>query len=650
MTYRFGPFELEPEAYRLKRGESEVPIEPKVLELLVYLIRQDGRTVSKDELVREVWSGLSVTDSALSRCVYQARQTLADEDTRWIATVHGRGYRFAGEVEEVLVAVDQAPAVVGASGPSGPRPNRALGLALLAAVLGLAVAASYWLVRSGEPEPSDDAPITVVSVSEEPADTPVVAIVGFTGSGTDEVLVGLSLADLVHERLRTVQGLIVRAPDYRAAMEASSLEAVARQKGATVVLAGSVRSSLDPDRVEVVFDLYETGTTGGRLTPLGSYSLPRLRKASGLERFVELREAIVGRVLELLGPVLSPATIASARTPKIAEAYRLYLLAYQRLLDDFCAGSGPAIELLERSLETDPQFSPAWLYLGVSYSNQVWACGADSSALGLAMEAVDEAIRLDPTWAKPRLMREALLIETGRVEEAYEQILELLAAHPTDPGVLNGQFYALRFAGFLDRSAALMDRTLAIDPLLFENGATGGAPATFLYLGRIDRFLATLPTLDMPYFRYYRGFAEHTRGQEKAARSALEPAFRINPADLFGRMSHALMAIMEGEPEQARSIVESICLQRDALGSRDGEITYKQAQLFALAGDPDRALDELAKAVEQGFFCHRCFGLDPTLAGLRRDPKYTVVVERAADRHRAFARRFGLEPEAVDTP
>lgn len=97
MSFQFGHFLLDEERYELRRCGEKLALEPRVLELLVHLVRHRQRVVPKEELLKEVWEGKFVTESVLTRAVAQARKALGAPD--WITTVYGRGYRFAGEVE-----------------------------------------------------------------------------------------------------------------------------------------------------------------------------------------------------------------------------------------------------------------------------------------------------------------------------------------------------------------------------------------------------------------------------------------------------------------------------------------------------------------------------------------------------------------------
>ena len=173
----------------------------------------------------------------------------------------------------------------------------------------------------------------------------------------------------------------------------------------------------------------------------------------------------------------------------------------------------------------------------------------------------------------------------------------------------------------------------------------GWTPNALLYRGRPgdpERFLQLLPGAESPLFLFYRGYAEALCGREAAARAALAPAFQQRPGDLFARLAQAQLAILEGERGEALLHLRQLALQRRALGGSDGEVTYKLAQLLALAGSPDEALGELRLAVDQGFFCPACLQNDPAWQDLRRAPGFRELARAARNRQAAFVERAGL--------
>ncbi|MGM9491477.1 winged helix-turn-helix domain-containing protein [Ideonella sp. YS5] len=116
-TFRFGRCELRVASRELHVDEELRPIERRPFDLLVYLLRQRHRVVSKDELLNEVWSGEDVTPGVIASAVLKLRKLIEDKDADapLIGTAHRVGYRFVGQVEGAAPA---AAAVAAAENPT----------------------------------------------------------------------------------------------------------------------------------------------------------------------------------------------------------------------------------------------------------------------------------------------------------------------------------------------------------------------------------------------------------------------------------------------------------------------------------------------------------------------------------------------------
>jgi TolB-like protein len=124
MVLRFGDHVLDIERRELRRGAEPIALEPQVFDLLVYLVRNRGRVVSKDDLIDSVWGGRIVSDSALTSRLNAARKAVNDSgaEQRVIRTVQRRGVRFIGEVSENSEPAAEAVVVpAAAEPPTAPR-------------------------------------------------------------------------------------------------------------------------------------------------------------------------------------------------------------------------------------------------------------------------------------------------------------------------------------------------------------------------------------------------------------------------------------------------------------------------------------------------------------------------------------------------
>ena len=102
MIYQFADHSLDVERQELRRGRELVDVEPQVLDLLQYLIRNRARVVSKDDLIEHVWHGRIVSESTLTSRITAARQAIGDsgDQQRLIRTIARKGIRFVGELRE----------------------------------------------------------------------------------------------------------------------------------------------------------------------------------------------------------------------------------------------------------------------------------------------------------------------------------------------------------------------------------------------------------------------------------------------------------------------------------------------------------------------------------------------------------------------
>ena len=112
VQFYFGNHKLDADRRELRRGSTLVAVEPQVFDLLVYLVKNRDRVVTKDDLIASVWAGRIVSDSTLSSRMNAARRAIGDngDEQRLIRTIPRRGVRFVGEVSTESVQSEATPA------------------------------------------------------------------------------------------------------------------------------------------------------------------------------------------------------------------------------------------------------------------------------------------------------------------------------------------------------------------------------------------------------------------------------------------------------------------------------------------------------------------------------------------------------------
>ena len=102
--YEFGGFRLDAVKRQLITTEKVVvPLMPKAFDTLLYLVRNSGKIVEKDELMREIWTDTVVEENNLNQNISILRKVFGEKrgEHRFIATIPGRGYKFVAEVRQI---------------------------------------------------------------------------------------------------------------------------------------------------------------------------------------------------------------------------------------------------------------------------------------------------------------------------------------------------------------------------------------------------------------------------------------------------------------------------------------------------------------------------------------------------------------------
>lgn len=114
MPFRFKDHALDVDRRELRRGSELIAVEPQVFDLLVYLIRNRDRVVSKDDLMEGVWGGRIVSESTLTSRINAARRAIGDSgaEQALLKTIARKGFRFVGDVNDSM-------STAAATAPSG---------------------------------------------------------------------------------------------------------------------------------------------------------------------------------------------------------------------------------------------------------------------------------------------------------------------------------------------------------------------------------------------------------------------------------------------------------------------------------------------------------------------------------------------------
>jgi TolB-like protein/Tfp pilus assembly protein PilF len=372
MTFRFGTFELCPERYELRRGREPISLEPRVLEVLAYLVSHHDRVVPKHELLDQLWPGQAVSEAALTRTIREARRALRTSRQRgsWIKTVYGRGFRFVGPVANGMPAPERSPA------PAAPA-------------------------------------------------LPSVAVLPFADGSPahDQGYFCEGLADELIDALTRIEGLRVAARSSSFLYRGRPLDAreVGRRLNVATVLDGSVRK--DGDRLRIGVQLVNVADNYNLWAAVFD------RRATDV---FAIQQEIAANTARALRVVLSDRDRLALQGSPRAElpAYEHYLRGRQLAARPVCTRLEAARQHFRRAIEVDPTYAPAHAGLADCCGLLHALFGADWAYLVAAEEASRRAVELAPDLAEAHAARAQVHALAGRPAEAADGFETALRLNP----------------------------------------------------------------------------------------------------------------------------------------------------------------------------------------------------------------------------
>ncbi len=333
---------------------------------------------------------------------------------------------------------------------------------------------------------------------------------------------------------------------------------------------------------------------------------------------IALREHVSVRVREALLPRLGANSAAAEGTrPASEEAYEIFLRSLAISRDP--APTESAIEMLERAVELDPSFAPAWRELSNRHYYVGQYGGGGDEAYVRAEEAAKRALELDPSLTSAATQLITLQTERGRVFEAHDAAAELLSRQPDSGWARFVMAYVLRYGGQLEESAEECEAAMRLDPGNYMWRSCG---LPFMILGRHERA--------EDFFRLDAGSEWSTRviGSLRFHQGRREEGFahwRRLESDYLER--GLLQACMSGAEATVRQEAREI--EAEVWRLRDSEPMYWMGSLVAYCGAADSALNLLRRAVEGNYCAHPAMDLDPLWDGVRSTREFAEIRSEA---------------------
>lgn len=422
MRYQFGEFTLDTDRFELSRSGSPVRSEPQVIELLVLLVENRERLVTKQEINDTVWRGRVVSEAALSSRIKTARQLLDDDGRaqRFIRTVHKKGFRFVGELAPEGAGMPGHRSGEPAAGPARPEATAA------ALTVGPAVAVLPFNNLAGEPGQEY-----------------------FSDGITTDIITRLS-------KYRWLK-VVARNTSFGYKGRAVDIRQVGAALGVDYVVEGSVQRA--GDRVRISAQLIDSRSGHARWSERYDRELSDLFILQD-----EITETIVARLEPEIG--LAERNRVIHTRPANLLAWDCYHLGVFHLLRFTGADNREAQRLLRRCQELDPLLGEghAWWAYAVILGMVYWETRPTPTGLDAALGACDLALSLDGQNATFHSMRARVHLARCEYDKAIADNETAIRLNPTLAAAHCGLGDSLGYEERYDEAITCFNKAISLSP------------------------------------------------------------------------------------------------------------------------------------------------------------------------------------------
>jgi TolB-like protein len=448
MKFAFGDCVLDGNRRELTRGEHPVPVGPQVFDLLIVLVENRDRVVSRDDLLQAVWGGRIVSESTVTSHINAARKAIGDKGSaqRIIKTIPRKGFRFVADVRQL------------AASPADPLPNRRGDLPAPALPDKPSIAVLPFHNLSGDPDRDY-----------------------FADGIVEDIITALS-------RIRWLF-VIARNSSFTYKGRAADIKEVGHALGVRYVLEGSVRQSANRVRI-----------TGQLVDASNGINIWADRFEGDLDNIFDLQDEMTRNVVGAISPHLERAEIkrAERKRTESLDAYDYYLRGLAHVHRSSREAIGQALTLFERAVQLDSDYASAYalaawciywrkmngwladppreLAEGARLAAKALERGRDDAValtraghalphfggdLDRGMAHVDRALMLNPNLAAAWYLSAFQRISCGEPDQAIERFAYAMRLSPLDPETFQmqtGTAMAHMFAGRFDAASAWAEK------------------------------------------------------------------------------------------------------------------------------------------------------------------------------------------------
>lgn len=610
---RFGPYEVDFTAGELRKSGSRLRIQGKPLAVLEILVETPCEIVSRETLRTRLWADNHVFvdfDKGLSTAVNKLREALCDsaEKPKYIETVPKRGYRFLAAVERVVEKLPTSPNIDLPSKPVSHAGMYALigrkELLLLLSFCMIGVVSAWFLWKTSRPAKQTTGP--------------TIAVIPFSNRSPDpkEVYFSDGLSEEVVTDLGRIPGLRVigRSSSFQFRTGSADPRDIGQRLGVLYLVEGSVVKIGDRVRIEAEL----VNSKDGFQMWSESYETKIddvLRVEDDISRSVASALSI-----KLLGPDHSQQLNDSPTVN--AEAYQAYLQARYFKGRWITSELKTSLSFLNRSLQIDPNYGPAWALRSSTFSSMGDMGILDKvEAMQRARKDAQRAIELNGDLPEGYLALATVQMNEWDSRSAEISLGKALQLAPRDTSVLVIQSQLQRMSGHLDDCIATLRRVTVLDPL--SPGAFGMLGNRLYSSGRYqEALLAQERTLEL---NPETEFIHLNRAEVYLALHQPQEALKeVNrePGELWSLLGKTLVYHDLGRQQESEAALQEL------IAKHAHDEAYVVAEVYAYRNDAENSFRWLDRAFSQHDSSLIDIKNDPLLSNLHSDSRYSELTRR----------------------
>ncbi len=604
MIYEFNNIALDINQFEIKVNGRVEPIEPKVFDLIVYLLKNRERLVSRDEIFTHVWNGREVSDTSLSNHIKTARKTLGDsaEKQSIIKTVRGRGYQFIAVVTEINTTtnIQNTPFKT----HSFNIPTRIITL------LCIVILVTFLLFNYTQNNENS-------SLNDR------LAVLPFKNLKTDTEsdYLGFAIADQVIGKLVYINKLSVRP---------SGMVQKYQQK---LVDINDIGEKLNVEYVLMGTYAIENGNIRLNIELINVTNSQLLWRESIVEKFSDIfniQDIVAKRIAEYFKIRFYQQEMlnASSEKPVDSIAYRHYLRAIAS--PETLKGAQLAIESLRKSIEIAPNFAPNYVELAkrINFKN-VFELGTHEQK-DVSLGYFKKALTLNPNLRSAKSSLARFYAEIGETQKSITLSKELIDLNPNDAEAHYSLGYIYRYIGMLPESIRAIKKAIALDPQdeWFHNLAVSYI-ANNQFNEAIQSLSVGTPTA---YSLAWTATIKLHTNNFKDALPILDKVISMNSGSFWTLDSTASKAIITNDYTTGLHALK----QLEAVNMKDPEPLFYWAGLYSKLGDKQGSIRLLNQAVDNGYFNYPYFINNNFLDNVRNTDEFKIILKKVKRQHQLF--------------